>query len=138
SSSSTGASRANGPPIDSNESCRIGYAPRRAICSITASTSGRASGVARTDTCHPGCTPTHRSTSRRAYSSTRGSRMRRGEHPLAVPLHDLAVEVQLPAAAQVLDDVPVDRAVVRPARDGVAAPEREVHGAVDLLVEERG
>ena len=55
-------------------SCRIGYAPRRATCSITASTSGRASGVERITTCHPGCTPTDRSTSSRAYSSTRGSR----------------------------------------------------------------
>src|SRR5204862_2719363 len=46
----------------------------RAICSHTASTSGRASGVERIWTSQPGCTPTDRSTSRRAYSSMRGSR----------------------------------------------------------------
>src|SRR5262245_10852626 len=46
----------------------------RAICSQTASISGRASGVERIRISQPGCTPTDRSTSRRAYSSMRGSR----------------------------------------------------------------
>src|SRR5436309_3106224 len=46
----------------------------RAICSQTASISGRASGVERISTSQPGRTPTERSTSRRAYSSMRGSR----------------------------------------------------------------
>src|SRR4051794_7661681 len=46
----------------------------RAICSLTASISGRASGVERIMTSQPGWTPTERSTSRRAYSSIRGSR----------------------------------------------------------------
>src|SRR6476619_1768883 len=75
-STSSGASRANGPPISSKLICSSGYARRRAICSMTASISGRASGVARTWTCQPGCTPTDRSTSKRAYSSSRGSRTR--------------------------------------------------------------
>src|SRR5262245_56586590 len=44
------------------------------MCSMTASISGRASGVALTCTCQPACTPMDLSTSRRAYSSTRGSR----------------------------------------------------------------
>src|SRR5437588_8395358 len=48
----------------------------RAISSSTASTSGRASGVARTWTCQPGWTPTDRPTRRRAYSSIRRSRTR--------------------------------------------------------------
>src|SRR5436190_4471627 len=46
----------------------------RAICSQTASISGRASGVERISTSQPGRTPTERSTSRQAYSSMRGSR----------------------------------------------------------------
>src|SRR6476646_626126 len=57
--------------------------------------------------------------------------------PLTVLLDDLAVEQDLPARAEVLDDVPVDLALVRPAgiRDAVA--EGEMDRSVDLLVEER-
>ena len=57
--------------------------------------------------------------------------------PRPVLLHDLAVELDPPALAQVLDDVPVDRALVRAAEPRDARAEREVDGAVDLLVEER-
>src|SRR3954466_4446075 len=88
-------------------------------------------------TCHRGCTPMQRCASSRAYSSTRGSRIRGRERPLAVALDELAVEVQLAAASEVLHDVPVDGAVVRAARDRVAPAEGEVDRAGDLLVEER-
>src|SRR5262245_25433826 len=59
------------------------------------------------------------------------------DRPGAVLLHDLAVEVDLSARAQVLDDVPVDVALVRPAELGQAVSEREVDRPVDLLIEER-
>src|SRR5215210_8408140 len=59
------------------------------------------------------------------------------ERPLAVPLDDLAVERQLAAVPEILDDVPVDRALVGASRDGVRAAESEVNRPMDLLVEER-
>ena len=62
-------------------SCSIGYAPRRAICSITASISGRAAGCRGSQTCQPGWTSSDRSTSSLAYSSIRGSRRNRGFVP---------------------------------------------------------
>src|SRR5690606_20253548 len=49
----------------------------------------------------------------------------------------LAVDGHAPAVAQVAHQVPVDRALVAPARVGVRAPQRQVHGAEDLLVEQR-
>src|SRR5215218_806522 len=54
----------------------------------------------------------------------------------AVALHDLAVGGQRPARPEVADHVPVDRAVVRPARLGIGAAERQVDRAADLLVEQ--
>src|SRR5207253_6519215 len=59
------------------------------------------------------------------------------EQPVAAPLDQLPVEVELASAADVLDDVPVDRADVRAAEEGEAVADGEVDGAVDLLVEER-
>src|SRR5581483_5800381 len=69
-----------------------------------------------------------RGSARRAAPHTR----RPGDlpHPSTVLLDDLAVQLDPPAAAELLDHVPVDRAPV------LAADEREA-GAVDLLVEER-
>src|SRR5581483_6466037 len=55
--------------------------------------------------------------------------------PGAVLLDETAVDVDPAVRAQVLDDVPVDRARVRAARGGVRVADREMHGAVDLLVE---
>ena len=55
----------------------------------------------------------------------------------AVALDELAVAPELAARAQVLDEVPVDRALVRRAREGVARAYGEMDRAVDLLVEER-
>src|SRR3954468_4354186 len=80
-STSSGASRANGPPTCSNCSCRIGYAPFRAICSTIASISGRPRWLPRIATCHPARTSSDRSTSSRAYSSVRGSRRNMGFLP---------------------------------------------------------
>src|SRR5437899_381590 len=59
------------------------------------------------------------------------------DEPAAALLDELAVELQLSALAQVLDDVPVELADVLAAYLRQAVPEREVDGAVDLLVEER-
>ena len=56
--------------------------------------------------------------------------------PAAVLLHDGPVELDPSSLSHVLDDVPVDRALVRAAEVREAAAEREVDGAVDLLVEE--
>src|SRR5215210_6567184 len=58
------------------------------------------------------------------------------ELPGAVLLNALAVEPDLAAVPQLLDDVPVDGALVRAAEEREAGPDREVDGAVDLLVEE--
>src|SRR5215210_166432 len=58
------------------------------------------------------------------------------ELPGAVLLNALAVEPNLAAVPQLLDDVPVDGALVRAAEEREAGPDREVDGAVDLLVEE--
>src|SRR5439155_5009952 len=57
------------------------------------------------------------------------------DRPGPVSLHEPAVGVQLAVGAQVLDDVPVDRAAVRPAGERVRVADREMDGAVDLLVE---
>src|SRR5436305_13122463 len=59
------------------------------------------------------------------------------DQPASVLLDDLAVELDPPAVAEVLDDVPVQRRLVLSAQVGEAEAERHVHGAVDLLVEER-
>src|SRR3954468_14049620 len=55
--------------------------------------------------------------------------------PDAVFLHDLAVELDASAETEVLHDVPVDRRDVRAADVVEAVTEREVDGAVHLLVE---
>src|SRR5215210_2629117 len=57
-------------------------------------------------------------------------------HPAAVLQQGRAVGAQLPAVAQVADHVPVDGRLVRPARLGVGAADREVDRAADLLVEQ--
>src|SRR5205823_6309682 len=59
------------------------------------------------------------------------------EQPFPVLLDDFAVAQELPARAQVLDHVPVDDALVLAAERREARADREVDGAVDLLVEER-
>src|SRR4030095_14067215 len=57
-------------------------------------------------------------------------------HPRGAFLPDFAVQFDAAAvAAHVLDDVPVDLAVVRAAHLGEAVAQRQVDGAVDLLVE---
>ena len=55
----------------------------------------------------------------------------------AISDQHVTVSAQPPALAQVADQVPVQRRDVRAARLGVRAAEREVHGAGDLLVEQR-
>src|SRR5262245_23320695 len=53
-------------------------------------------------------------------------------------LHDFPVQFDAAAVeAHVLDDVPMDLAVVRSSHLGKAVAERQVDGAVDLLVEQR-
>ena len=47
-----------------------------------------------------------------------------------------AVGAQPPALPQVADHVPVDGRLVHAAGLGIRAPDREVHGAADLLVEQ--
>src|SRR3954469_3586869 len=54
--------------------------------------------------------------------------------PDAVFLHDLAVELDASAETEVLDDVPVDRRLVRAAEE-LPVAEREVDGPVHLFVE---
>src|SRR4051795_401512 len=64
----------------------------------------------------------------------RNRQRRLGEPPV---LDDRGpVERQTAAVAQVADQVPVDRRLVRPARLRIRAPQREVHRPADLLVEE--
>src|SRR3954454_21144814 len=69
-----------------------------------------------------------------------GGRPGATERPLqpevTVLLDDGAVGRQPAALTQVADQVPVQGRDVAPARLGVGAAEREVHGAADLLVEE--
>src|SRR5215211_6409885 len=55
--------------------------------------------------------------------------------PDAVFLHDLSIELDASAGTEVLDDVPVDRRLVPPADVVEAEAERDVDGAVHLLVE---
>src|SRR5581483_8500709 len=76
-----------------------------------------------------------RGSARRAAPHTR----RPGDlpHPSTVLLDDLAVQLDPPAAAELLDHVPVDRAPVLAADEREAGADREMDGAVDLLVEER-
>src|SRR5437764_555846 len=62
---------------------------------------------------------------------------RRSDQPATVLLHDFAVAQELPARAQVLDHVPVDDALVLAAERREAGADREMHRAVDLLVEQR-
>src|SRR5439155_1851787 len=62
-------------------------------------------------------------------------RRERLELPASVLLHEHAVRVELPVAAKILDDVPVDAAHIRAAGGAVGVADREVDGAVDLLVE---
>src|SRR5436309_3175037 len=57
------------------------------------------------------------------------------DQPGPIALDEPAVCVQLAARAEVLDDVPVHGADVRAAGERVRVADREVHGAVDLLVE---
>src|SRR4029450_9994759 len=82
-----------------------------------------------------------RSTARRHEKTRLPPRMRmvanRLNQPAAALLDDLAVELDPAAVSQVLDDVPVHLADVRAADLRQAVAEREVGGAVDLLVEER-
>ncbi len=59
------------------------------------------------------------------------------DQPAAVFLHELAVQLDPAAFPQVLDDVSVNRRLVRPAQVGEPVSDRDVHRAVDLLVEER-
>src|SRR5215216_4274975 len=54
----------------------------------------------------------------------------------AVPFYELAVGVELAAFAQVADQVPVHARVVLAAGLLVGAPDRQVHRAAELLVEE--
>src|SRR3712207_6523876 len=54
----------------------------------------------------------------------------------AVLLYELAVGVELATFAQVTDQVPVHARVVLPSGLLVGAPDREVHRAAELLVEE--
>src|SRR4029078_785950 len=74
---------------------------------------------------------------RTATDAARESRRSESEQPAAALLHDLAVAEKLPARTQVFDHVPVDDAVVLAAELGEAGADREMDGAVDLLVEER-
>src|SRR4051812_27344363 len=57
-------------------------------------------------------------------------------HEAAVLEQRLAVGAEAAALAQVADHVPVDGRLVRAARLGIGAADREVHGPADLLVEE--
>src|SRR5206468_299636 len=59
------------------------------------------------------------------------------DQPFSALLHDLSVQFKPSALAQVLDDVPMHLADVLAADLGEAVAERQVDGAVDLLVEER-
>src|SRR5580765_2231343 len=61
----------------------------------------------------------------------------RSHQPAAAFLHDAAVELESAAVPEILDDVPVELAHVRPSDLGQPVSEREVGGAVDLLVEQR-
>ena len=55
---------------------------------------------------------------------------------LPVPRYGVAIGGQPAAVAQVADQVPVQRAIVRAAGLGIRAAERQVDGAGDLLVEQ--
>src|SRR6476646_4227307 len=73
-----------------------------------------------------------------ASDASRTSRRRFLDQPAAAFLHGFAVQLDARAlVAHLLDDVPVELADVRAAHVGQAVAEREVDGAVDLLVEER-
>src|SRR5688572_7413200 len=56
------------------------------------------------------------------------------ELPVHVDLH--AVDLDVPAAAQVADHVPVQARAVLVPRLGIALAQREMDGAADLFVEE--
>ena len=57
---------------------------------------------------------------------------------MPILLHDGSVELDARSGrTQVLDEIPVDTRLVDAAEIRVAVPERDVHGAVHLLVEER-
>src|SRR5207244_11407151 len=98
--------------------------PRRAAARAASTGAAPASRAAR------------RCSARRAAART-ARRARPSDTPLAVLLDELAVDPELAPAAQVLDHVPVDGAPVAAAEVGEAGADREVDGAVDLLVEER-
>src|SRR5215207_1064317 len=77
--------------------------------------------------------------SRTSHAGSRCSARRsrtRLKLPGAVLLNELAVEPDLAAVPQLLDDVPADGALIRAAEEREAGPDREVDGAVDLLVEQ--
>src|SRR3954451_11594460 len=59
------------------------------------------------------------------------------ELPDAVLLHELALDVELAAAAQILDHVPMHGALVLPADHREAVAHRKVDRSLDLLVEQR-
>ena len=64
------------------------------------------------------------------------SKVQRSDHEAAILLQGLAVDLDPAAATEVADHVPVDRGLVDAASLGIAAPDREVDGAADLLVEQ--
>src|SRR4029077_5140012 len=76
------------------------------------------------------------SANRRSRSDTLDRRLRLLEEAAGTPAA-LPGGVDLALLAQIADEVPVQRRLVLRAEVGEARAEREVHGAADLLVEER-
>src|SRR5204862_4981887 len=89
-------------------------------------------GFRRRDWPRRGLTPQNRSRSALRGQTRPGS----DPYPGAILLDDLAVQLDATAATEVLDQVPVQRADVRPADLRVAGADREVDRARHLLVEE--
>src|SRR5581483_8653051 len=120
----TSSSRSSGP--DRRRAARSGgRAPRAAAAPAGCSGSAPASPAGR------------RASGPRSAARTPRYGGRRSEPPLPVLLDELAVALDPAVGAQVLDHVPVERAHVRAADEGEPVADREVHGPVDLLVEER-
>src|SRR5581483_12226014 len=91
----------------------------------------------RREQANPRLPPGSRRRSRAPLSDTSGEcPQTRLDQPGAVLLDDVAVQLDAPAAAQVLDHVPVERADVLAADVRVALAERHVDRAGHLLVEE--
>ena len=81
--------------------------------------------------------PKQRRAARSCGNSPARSELRRIQtRKRAVLLERLAVDLDPAAPAQVADQVGVDGALVLPAALRVAGPDRHVHGAADLLVEQ--